>query len=137
MSVKFKSGVITITRSQLDKIRQDITLDAYNKAIAELQKREQEVINTVSDDSFRMMMVTSTNALFKMGCDYEFVSEFTDFAADLVCLVNEERMTLEELEKENAELGLKLVKIQGSDMPKELLIKETGAEIPKEMLKGE
>lgn len=113
-----KSGVMTITRSQLEQLK----LKIFDEAIAELQKREQEVINVLSDDNLRMMMVVSTNALFKMGCEYEFVSEFTDFVGDLICLVNEETITLEELEKENAELGLKLVKIQGSDMPKELLI---------------
>ena len=113
-----KSGVMTITRSQLEQLK----LKIFDEAIAELQKREQEVINVLSDDNLRMVMTASINALFKMDCEYEFVSEFIDFVGDIVKMVNDGVLTLEELEAENAKFGLELVKESGSDMPKELLI---------------
>lgn len=114
---KFKSGVVTLTRSQLEQIRRE----QFELAIVELHKKEQTVINTLSEESLQMVLLTGTKALKDMGCDYDFVVEFVERVADIIESINDDQLNIDDLKQEVSEFGLTLVKEQGADMPKELL----------------
>lgn len=114
---KFKPAVITMTRKQLEQIRRE----QFELAIAELHKKEQSVINTLSEESLHMVLLTGTKALMDMGCDYDFVEEFVQRLADIIVSINEDQITVDDLEQEVSDFGLQLVKEQSADVPKELL----------------
>lgn len=98
-------GFYTLTRSDIEKIKKDAT----EMAIQELQRRNKEVLQTVSEDVLHLVLLTGVKALINMGCEHNFVYEFIDEVADVQCSLNE-GVTLESLEKEIDEFGIVLVK---------------------------
>ena len=114
---KIKPAVITMTRKQLEQLKKDICA----KAIEELHRNEQTVINAISEDSLQMVLLTGTKALIDMGCDYDFVTEFVERVADIIVSINEDQITVGDLEQEVSDFGIQLVKEQSADVPKELL----------------
>ena len=105
--IKFKSGLVTITRSELEKIRKQ----EYEAAMNELLRREQDILREVGDNSLKLVLLTGYKALSDMECDYDFAVEFGNRVADTLTLINNDKMTLEDIEKEIDEVyGIKLVK---------------------------
>lgn len=106
-TIKFKSGVVTLTRSELKVIEER----AREAAIQELLRREEEVLDVVRDGSLRLVLLTGYKALADMGADYDFAMEFGNIVADTLVQINEGEVTEAQLEQEiNDVYGIELVR---------------------------
>lgn len=103
--VRFKSGMVTLPRSEFDRMKKAAT----EAAIQELLRRNQETLQTISEDVLHLVLLTGVKALIDMGCEHDFVYEFINVVADIQCSLNE-GVTLDSLEKEMDEFGITLVK---------------------------
>lgn len=128
-TMKFKSGVVTITRTQLQQIAQEAyergikeqaerdKQEIMDKAIKELIRREEEVFDAFQDGSLYTVLITGNKALMDMGCDYDFMMEFDHRVADLTTQLNTEELTGDEIEKELRQFGIELIQVNGEDIP--------------------
>ena len=106
MNVKYQNGLITLTRSDITRFKNE----AKQSALQELLERQQEVIDAVSEDSLHLVLLTGYKALIDMGYDYESVVEFGDRVADIITQLNGEEVSMDSLEQEIDEFGIMLIK---------------------------
>ena len=121
MSIVFKSGVVTLTRSQVQQIAQEAyergikeqaerdKQEILDKAISELMRREEEVFDSFQDGSLYTVLITGNRALMDMGCDYDFLMEFDQRVADLTIQLNTGELTGDEIEEQLRKFGITLV----------------------------
>lgn len=121
MSIVFKSGVVTLTRSQVQQIAQEAyergikeqaerdKQEILDKAISELMRREEEVFDSFQDGSLYTVLITGNRALMDMGCDYDFLMEFDQRVADLTTQLNTGELTGDEIEEQLRKFGITLV----------------------------
>ena len=121
MSIAFQSGVVTLSRSQVQQIAQEAyekgikeqaerdKQEILDKAIRELMRREEEVFDSFQDGSLYTVLITGNRALMDMGCDYDFLMEFDQRVADLTTQLNTGELTGDEIEEQLRKFGITLV----------------------------